>query len=446
MIPAAEHVLQSSLSAALALLLAWTLATAAARIRHTVWLLASLKFLLPFSLLVTAGQHVGSLTGAGESEDVGIAVRWLSTSWSVWSDPFNGSRTGVIDLSASGWLTAVWAAGAAICAGRRWRDWRRARALARQGQPLRSGREIEVLNEIARPGTARWQRAGSLPIVRASAGVEPGVFGIVRPVLIWPDGLSDRLTDDELRSVLLHEMCHVARRDNLIALVQTAVEILFWFNPVVWWIGGRLIAEREQACDEEVVKMSINRRSYAQALIKVCEFCLTPTQAFVAGVRGSDLSKRIARIVAPARMMPAWAARLLLIPAAALVVAAPLAAGALEAGAQATPSRAPQGASRQVYTPGKGSGVTFPKLVKEVKPNYTRAAMQAKVEGIVGLEAIVEIDGRVKEVTVVRSLDKDNGLDDEAIRTVKEWRFTPGTKDGKPVAVKVEVEMSFTLK
>lgn len=443
MIPAAEHVLQSSVCAALALLLAWTLSTAAARIRHTIWLLASLKFLLPFSLLVTAGQYFGSLTGAGGSEDAGIAVRWLFTSWSVWSDPFDGSRARAFDLSASAWLAAVWVAGAAICAGRRWRDWQRARALARQGQPLRSGREAALLAEIARREAARWQRAVRLPIVRASAGVEPGVFGIVRPVLIWPDGLSDRLTDEELRSVLLHETCHVARRDNLIALVHTAVETLFWFNPVVWWIGGRLVAEREQACDEEVVKMSTNRRSYAEALIKVCGFCLAPTQSFVAGVRGSDLSSRIARIVAPVRMMPAWAARLLLIAAAALVLAAPLAAGALGAGAQAPGAQAP---TRQVYAPGKGGGVTLPKLVKESKPRYTASAMQAKVAGIVRLEAIVEVDGRIKEAAVVSSLDKEHGLDDEAIKAVKEWRFTPGTKDGKPVAVKIEVEMSFTLK
>ena len=133
----------------------------------------------------------------------------------------------------------------------------------------------------------------------------------------------------------------------------------------------------------------------------------------------------------------------LLVPAAALVIAAPLTAGALTSGAQATTAPAP---TRQVYKAGKETGVMFPKLVRESKPRYTASAMDAKIQGIVRLEAIVEVDGRVKEATVAKSLDKEHGLDDEAIKALKEWEFTPGTKDGKPVPVRIDVEMSFTLK
>ncbi len=91
-----------------------------------------------------------------------------------------------------------------------------------------------------------------------------------------------------------------------------------------------------------------------------------------------------------------------------------------------------------------GEGVAHPKLVREVKPNYTKSAMQRKVQGVVYMEAIVRPDGNVGDVRVIGSLDSE--LDEEALRTVKRWKFSPATLEGKPVSVIVEIEMSFTLK
>ena len=97
-----------------------------------------------------------------------------------------------------------------------------------------------------------------------------------------------------------------------------------------------------------------------------------------------------------------------------------------------------------VYTP--GNGVSLPVLVTEVKPSYTQEAKDARIQGTVLLECVVESDGRVGEVKVSRSLDAVLGLDQEAIGAAKQWRFKPGEKDGKPVAVRVHIEMAFTLK
>jgi TonB family protein len=72
--------------------------------------------------------------------------------------------------------------------------------------------------------------------------------------------------------------------------------------------------------------------------------------------------------------------------------------------------------------------------------------MQARIQGTVLLEAVVLESGDVDEVKVVRSLDAEHGLDDEAVRALQQWRFEPGTKDDEPVAVRIDVEMSFTLK
>ncbi len=97
-----------------------------------------------------------------------------------------------------------------------------------------------------------------------------------------------------------------------------------------------------------------------------------------------------------------------------------------------------------VYRP--GNGVVSPRLVYEVRPNYTSDAMRAKIQGIVTMEAVVMPDGSVGAVQITRSLDQTFGLDQEAIRTVKKWRFAPGTRQGQPVAVLVEIEMTFTLR
>lgn len=98
----------------------------------------------------------------------------------------------------------------------------------------------------------------------------------------------------------------------------------------------------------------------------------------------------------------------------------------------------------QVYVPGKG--ITSPILVKEVKPVYTREAREARIEGTVMLEAVVLTTGEVGDVEITESLDTEYGLDEQAVKAVKQWEFKPGTKDGKPVPVRVEIEMTFTLR
>ena len=96
--------------------------------------------------------------------------------------------------------------------------------------------------------------------------------------------------------------------------------------------------------------------------------------------------------------------------------------------------------------PQNGPGVTMPVLVKEVKPQYTADAKAAGIEGEVQMSAVVLRDGTVGEVSITRSLDAKFGLDDEAVKAAKLWLFEPGKKDGKPVPVRVTIEMSFTLK
>ncbi len=93
-----------------------------------------------------------------------------------------------------------------------------------------------------------------------------------------------------------------------------------------------------------------------------------------------------------------------------------------------------------------GNGVSLPVVIREIKPQYTADAMRAKVQGTVLLECVVLPDGTVGPVEVVRSLDSSFGLDQEAVKAAKQWRFRPGTRFGEPVPVLVTIELTFTLR
>jgi protein TonB len=116
-----------------------------------------------------------------------------------------------------------------------------------------------------------------------------------------------------------------------------------------------------------------------------------------------------------------------------LVVASLAAAGAAQDKAAQEPNK-------------PGNGVTSPTVVKEVKPVYTDDAKRERIQGTVAMDVVVLADGTVGNVKITNSLDAKYGLDEEAVRAVKQWTFSPGTKDRKPVDVLVSIEMSFTLK
>jgi protein TonB len=97
-----------------------------------------------------------------------------------------------------------------------------------------------------------------------------------------------------------------------------------------------------------------------------------------------------------------------------------------------------------VYMP--GDGVSLPQVVKQVGPQYTSEAMRQMIEGEVVLDVVVKPDGAVGDVKVKQSLDSVYGLDEEAVKAMKQWQFKPGMKDGNAVAVRVEAKMRFTLR
>src|SRR2546429_6979186 len=101
----------------------------------------------------------------------------------------------------------------------------------------------------------------------------------------------------QLKAIITRELCHVRRRDNLAATLHMLVEAVFWFHPLVWWIGARLVDDREPACDEEVLKLGSDPQAYAEGILKVCEFYVESPLLCAAGATGSNLKKRIEAIM-----------------------------------------------------------------------------------------------------------------------------------------------------
>jgi bla regulator protein blaR1 len=94
-----------------------------------------------------------------------------------------------------------------------------------------------------------------------------------------------------------HEVVHVRRLDNLTAVVHLCAQAAFWFHPMVWWIGARLVDERERACDEAVLDAGSARASYAEGILRICRLLTESPLPCIAGVTGADLKKRIERIM-----------------------------------------------------------------------------------------------------------------------------------------------------
>jgi hypothetical protein len=162
-------------------------------------------------------------------------------------------------------------------------------------------------------------------------------------VLLLPDDILERLSPREMEAIEAHERCHLLRRDNLTAAIHMLVTNLFWFHPLMWWLGARLVDERERACDEGVLDAGNDPEAYADSILKVCAFYTQSPLLCAAGMSGANLKRRMETIMAnrPAPRLSA-AKKCLLAAVAATVIAAPvligLASSSTAAKAEATSS------------------------------------------------------------------------------------------------------------
>lgn len=290
-----NHLWQSTLFVGVIAMLAWFLREHGAHLRYWLWYAGSLKFLLPFSLLIALGGHFSWHSPATDAaapvlgrvvapfhadtdslirpsiatpvvKEVAISAakpdEWAAAKPHEWAVPI---------------LVWLWILGGATVAVGWMMRWSQISRAVRCSIPL----------SIDAP----------IPVRVSSCLIEPGVVGILRPFLLVPQGIAERLDAAQLRTVLLHEFEHVRRRDNLFAAIHMVIAVLFWFYPLVWWLGRQLVAERERACDEAVIAAGCDPETYAQGILNVCRLYLHIPLPCTAGVAGADLKKRVESIM-----------------------------------------------------------------------------------------------------------------------------------------------------
>jgi bla regulator protein blaR1 len=288
--PLANHLWQSTLFAATAGLLTLEFKKNRAQVRYWLWLAASVKFLIPFSLLVSAGSYLGWSKTSTATSGFTVVIEEMNQPFSAASIQAAAATvlTKFIGLLPT-LLLIGWMCGCVAVLIFWWMRWRRITASIGGALPMKSGRELETLRRLEQSAGIKRQ----IRLIVSESALEPGVVGIFRPILLLPAGISDRLSDAQMEAIIAHELCHVRHRDNLTAAVHMLVEAIFWFHPLVWWVGARLVDERERVCDEEVLIQGSDPQVYAEGILKVCEFYLESPLVCAAGVTGSNLKKRI---------------------------------------------------------------------------------------------------------------------------------------------------------
>jgi TonB family protein len=278
--------------------------------------------------------------------------------------------------------------------------------------------------------------------VRISSEVaQPAGFGLRQPVVLLPEGFFT-MDSQAQRTVACHELLHVARRDWLWIVVEEMARALFWFHPAVWWLVERIQESREQLIDRLVIARIPSKRAYMAALVAFADGSPRPAILATAFLRRRHLRSRLRKLVKESvmsRRRLVWTA----------VVLVGVMAGAVVGTVMALPLGWPIGeaaADARQAVDGKDPGVTLPKVISEVKPQYTPEALRAKIEGTVMMTAVVRTDGTPDDIEITMSLDTEYGLDEQAVAALSQWRFEPGRKDGKPVSVRVAIEMRFWLK
>jgi bla regulator protein BlaR1 len=298
----ANHLWQSTAFVYLTWLFMLPLRHNQARIRYRLWLIASVKFLLPFALLIKLGSCLPGFENHSSRPPTSMyyMVDVASRPFSERVAPALVNQTVRVPDLKQRMLTTVplvlallWSIGSiAVCVFWFVR-WRQIAAIRERAVPIANGREVETLRKV--------EEQSEVPIgvdlLRSSEVLEPGVYGAFRPVLLWPDRLSQHLQDEHIEAIIEHELMHVRRRDNLTATIHMLVAAIFWFHPLVWWIEKRLLDERERACDEAVVQRQGRPDVYAESLLAACRFCVETPLPCVAGIAGANLKDRIVGIM-----------------------------------------------------------------------------------------------------------------------------------------------------
>jgi TonB family protein len=439
----ANHLWQTTLIAFIAWVFVSLLRRATSRARYLIWMIAFVKFLVPSALLIIAIESCGfdlskpsTYTGVEIFSQIAqpVALAELDSEavriGAPSAIPSPAGHAGHSELYCL--LTIVWFLGSAVLFAR-WLTLRR-----------RFARALKAGSEIAEgPAAVALRRAMTWLSLKREIGLiespqirGPGVWGDWRPVVVFPKGLTDKLSAEELEAVMMHELIHVSRRDNLLGALQTLICYLFWFHPLVWLIDRRLLAERELVCDEDVIRYLGEPRIYATSLWKVAQFGLGWNFAGVSRAAGSNLTRRIelmldvkrhTKFSLIGRAMSGTAVAALLVIGCALAIF----------------TRDKAEASKLLAAQNPAPADSKPTILYREKAKYTDEAHRNGLQGKVILDLAFTADGNITNIQVFSGLP--DGLTERAIEAAKTIRFKPAIKDGQPATVRGRLEYDFKL-
>ncbi len=251
------HLLFASMVACAAWALTLTL-RASATVKYWIWVATLLNFALPVAALIDK----------------------LLASHLLWATPLGVIGDAALRITQPGpiatLLAVLWLVGAAVMFARLY---------------VRLRRDFSLAGKLA-PDSRPGFLVQGIPVRFAGAQQAPAVDGVLRPHILLPTGIDNLLSRHELHAVLMHELIHARRRDNLIRLIHEVSLCLLWFHPLVWFVGSRLALYRELSCDDSVIQ---NDRG--EDLISALAKLAAPAHAFTlqAGA-ASFLSRRLARL------------------------------------------------------------------------------------------------------------------------------------------------------
>jgi len=289
--------------------------------RHAAWLIGISKFAIPSALFAATGAQLAFFLPA--SSWFSSLVLKLSALLAAVFPIFPVSFTRVDMPAMRIALIAIWALGTAVL----FLNWRKRLRVAYAFLEIPWDDQQQALNRASK----RLGLSTPVPLRLSDNALEPSLIGFLHPTITIPKDLSNGLTRTELETVLLHELAHAIRRDNLAAAFVHFLVCIFWFHPLLWLVERRLVTERERACDQMVIASGVAPQVYIAGILKVCKFHLLEPVAGVSGIASSDLRRRLDLIlsVRPDRPLP-YSPRLLLAALALVMALLPIANGYCE--------------------------------------------------------------------------------------------------------------------
>ena len=420
--------IKASLILAIAYALTLLMRRRAAAERHIVWVAAIFSAaLLPLLSLVLpswqpsfAARFASSLPTVLSGTD--LDARGSHDTRVVFQAQSIETTTGTLERA----LPFLWLAGTIVCLLFTARAFAKRARIRSRIVDCRNGRVLALSTKVG----AELRCRRSIRIEQSLDECTPMTWGAFRPRVLLPRS-AEHWPDSRLRVVLAHELAHVQRMDWLIQTAVQAVCALYWFNPLFWMAANRMHRESELACDDAVLRLGVDARDYATHLLEIARaFCQPKAGWALAMARQSGLEQRFAALLRSKMNREAIGFRkIAFVAVAALCVVIPLAALQLS-GAAPGPNR---------------SGVAAPMVDQYTTPPlYSDEARSLRIEGKVLLEVMVGVDGKTRELHVIRGLGF--GLDQNALVAVRDWHFVPGMRNGNPVESPVRIDVEFNLK